>query len=101
MEIKSNIDTDCVIDKVLTFDTKEKYPSEPSQTLALTDLKLTYSDEDKKIHNYKFAVSANDQKDMSKLANAKIVMCGKETITPSDGTEDIKVESGSEFFTIK
>ena len=28
-------------------------------------------------------------------------MCGKESVSPSDGTAEIKVESGSEFFDIK
>jgi hypothetical protein len=38
---------------------------------------------------------------MSKLAKASIVICGKETITPSDGTEEIRVEGTEEFFDIK
>jgi hypothetical protein len=70
MTIKANIETDCTIDKLLTFDSDDKYPAEPAQTLGLSDLTLGFSEENQKVHSYKFAVSANDNKDVSKLANA-------------------------------
>jgi hypothetical protein len=82
------------VDEIQTFGTDADYPANPSTKTSFDAAPvLTMSEDTKGKNKYKFAVSAVTKSQVSNEAHVDIIICGKETMSLTEGnTEPLVIE---------